>query len=64
MMDPEDHWNEVFLDRMSESQTITEEPEMSRPKKYNLGSFIVDCILTVLTGGIWFLYKIFRALSN
>jgi hypothetical protein len=31
-------------------------------KKYTIGNFIVDLILTGLTGGLWLAFKILRAI--
>lgn len=31
---------------------------------YGLFNFIGDCILTVLTGGLWLIYKIFKFISR
>lgn len=33
-------------------------------KKYGPVRFLVDFVLTVLTGGLWLVYLIFRALRN
>lgn len=34
---------------------------MSNKKKYGLGRFMFDLIMTCATGGLWLLYKIFKA---
>lgn len=36
----------------------------SRKKKYGLGRFVLDFVLTVVTGGLWLLFLLFRALSR
>lgn len=33
-------------------------------KKYGPVRFMIDCLLTVITGGLWLCYLIFRALRN
>lgn len=33
-------------------------------KKYGAGRFLGDFILGVMTGGIWWVYMLFRALRN
>lgn len=36
----------------------------TRKKKYGLGRFIIDFVLTVVTGGLWLLYLVLRALRS
>lgn len=33
-------------------------------KKYTFGRFCVDFVLTVITGGLWLLWLVFRALRS
>lgn len=37
---------------------------MSRNKKYGLGHFLLDFFLIVITGGIWGLFLILRAIAH
>ena len=37
---------------------------MSRGKKYGFGSFLIDLILTSLTGGLWLVWIVFRFLRK
>lgn len=35
-----------------------------RRKPYGLGMLLVDVVLTLLTGGLWFIVVLIRALNN
>ncbi len=37
---------------------------MKNKKKYGVGRFCIDFTLTVLTGGLWLLFLVFRALRS
>jgi hypothetical protein len=37
---------------------------MRNKKRYGLGHFLLDCILIVITGGLWGLYLLLRALAR
>lgn len=33
-------------------------------KKYTFGKFVLDCILTVITGGLWIIWIVIREMRN
>lgn len=35
-----------------------------RKKPYTFGTFLFDALLTVLTGGLWLIWVVFRALRT
>lgn len=37
---------------------------MSDKKHYGIFNFLLDLILTVLTGGLWGIYKLFKYISS
>ena len=37
---------------------------MSDKKHYGIFNFLVDIILTVITGGLWAIYKLFKYISS
>lgn len=37
---------------------------MSRTKRYGITHFVFDLVMIVLTGGLWFLWMLFRFLRS
>lgn len=37
---------------------------MQNKKRYGLGHFLLDCFLIVITGGLWAVYLVLRALAG
>lgn len=41
-----------------------EEGGATMKKKYGLGGFLLDCFLTVITGGLWLVYLLIKYLRS
>ena len=39
-------------------------PRKSNPKEYSLGRFIFDLFMIVITGGLWLIYMIVKAIRE